>query len=120
MLLSSEDAGIWILPVVLLFGVTIVSPIACVVLAGRVVLRIARSAVAGNAWAAFTPGTWLLAAASGTCGAMCRFAASLFGRPAAWVESVSFVCGCFALAAGVIAAFTATLDRRHKGGTDRS
>ncbi|GHG24655.1 hypothetical protein [Streptomyces hydrogenans] len=120
MLLSSEDAGIWILPVVLLFGVVVVSPIACAVLAGRVVLRIARSAVAGDAWAAFTPGTWLLAAASGTCGAMCQFTASLFGRPAAWVESASFVCGCFALAAGAIATFTATLNRCHKDGVDRS
>ncbi|WP_173264722.1 hypothetical protein [Streptomyces pacificus] len=109
----------WILPVVFLWGVAVVSPIACVALAGRVALRIARSAAAGDAWAAFTPGTWLLAAASGAFGAACRFSARLFGGPSAWIESASFVCGCFALAAGAMAALTAALDRGLGDGASR-
>ncbi|MGW0536240.1 hypothetical protein [Streptomyces sp. NPDC003032] len=120
MILSSEDAGIWVLPVVFLLGVAAISPIACAVLAGRVVLRIARSAAAGNAWTAFTPGTWLLAAGSGVLGAGSQFSVSLFGRPGAWVETVSLVCGCFALAAVAMAGLTAAINRRLKDGATRT
>ncbi|MGV9881130.1 hypothetical protein [Streptomyces sp. NPDC003006] len=120
MILSSEDAGTWILPVVFLLGLATIAPIACAVLAGRVVLRIARAAAAGNAWTAFSPGTWLLAAASGALGAGSQFSASLSGRPAAWVETVSLVCGCFALAALAMAGLTAALNRRLKDGATRT
>ncbi|WP_447037024.1 hypothetical protein [Streptomyces sp. DSM 118878] len=111
MTLASEDPGIWLLPVVFLLGVAAVAPIACAVLAWRVVLRVARSAAAGDAWAAFTPGTWLLAAGAGAFGAGFRFSVALYGRPAAWAETVSFACGCFAVAAVVMAGLTAALNR---------
>ncbi|MGW7079967.1 hypothetical protein [Streptomyces sp. NPDC054866] len=114
MILSSEDASFWILPVVFLVGAAAISPIACAVLAGRVVLRIARSAAAGNAWTAFTPGTWLLAAGSGALGAGSQFSVSLFGTTPAWLETVSLVCGCFALAAVAMAGLTAALNLRLK------
>lgn len=120
MTFASEDAGIWILPVVFLFGVAAVSPIACAVLAGRVVLRIARSAAAGNPWTAFTSGTWLRAAGSGALGAVLPFSLSLFGRSGAWAENVSFVCGCFALAAVAMSGLTAVLNRRLKGDATRT
>ncbi|MEV0122109.1 hypothetical protein AB0I16_11280 [Streptomyces sp. NPDC050703] len=112
MILSSEDAGVWVLPVVFLFGVAATAPIACVVLAGRAVLRIARSAAAGDAWAACTPGTWLLAAGAGAFGAASEFTVLLYGGPAAWVHTVSLVCGCFALAAVAMSGLTAVLNRR--------
>ncbi|MGW5735882.1 MULTISPECIES: hypothetical protein [Streptomyces] len=111
MILSSEDAGIWLLPMLFLLGMAVVSPIGCVVFAGRVMLRILRSMAAGNVWSALTPGTWLLAAGAGVFGAGCRFSVSLFGSPTAWIDSASFVCGCFALAAATMAAGTAALNR---------
>ncbi|WP_306335403.1 hypothetical protein [Streptomyces sp. KL118A] len=116
MILSSEDPAIWMVPAVLLLGAALVSPLAGAVLAGRVVLRIARSAAAGNAWSALTPGTWLLAAGAGALGAGVRFTGSMFGGSTAWADSVSFVCGSFALAAVAMAGLTAALDRHLKGG----
>ncbi|KUL64328.1 MULTISPECIES: hypothetical protein [unclassified Streptomyces] len=112
MILSSEDAGVWVLPVVFLLGVAAVAPVVCVVLAGRVLLRVARSAASGDAWAAFTPGTWLLAAGSAALGAGLPFSVSLLGRPTPWVHTVSFICGCFALAAVAMSGLTAALNRR--------
>ncbi|WP_372350985.1 hypothetical protein [Streptomyces sp. KL116D] len=111
MILSSEDAGIWILPVVFLLGAAIVAPVVCVVLAARVALRFARAAAAGDAWRAVTPSTWLVAGGSGACAAGCRFTVSLFTAPADWFLSVTFVCGCFALAAVAMAALTAAQNR---------
>ncbi|MFJ9036880.1 hypothetical protein ACIRF8_09880 [Streptomyces sp. NPDC102406] len=120
MILSSEDVGLWLVPVLLALGVAVVSPVVCVVLAVRVVLRIARSVAEGAAWRAFTPGTWLLAAGSGAFGAGCRFSVTLFGETTPWVDSASFVCGCFALAAAAMAAFTAVLNQHPRGGAERS
>ncbi|MET9932601.1 MULTISPECIES: hypothetical protein [unclassified Streptomyces] len=120
MVLSSEDAGIWVLPVVFLLGLALVSPVGCVLLAGRVVLRVARSAAAGQVWDAFTPGTWLLAAGAGAFGAGCRFSVLLFASPVTWVDSASFVCGCFTLVALAMAALTAALRRHLTDAADRS
>ncbi|MFD6437363.1 hypothetical protein [Streptomyces venezuelae] len=111
MILSSEDPGIWVLPVLLLLGAAVLAPLAGAVLAGRVVPRIARSAAAGDVWSALTPGTWLLAAGAGALGAGVRLSAALFDETPAWVGPVSLVCGCFALAAAAMAALTAALDR---------
>ncbi|MFG2576266.1 hypothetical protein [Streptomyces sp. NPDC048481] len=111
MILSSEDAGIWILPVVFLLGAAIAAPVVCLLLAGRVALRVARSAAAGDAWRALTPGTWLCAAGSAACAAGCRFTVSLFTAPADWLLSLTLVCGCFALAAVAMAALTAALNK---------
>ncbi|WAL99218.1 hypothetical protein [Streptomyces sp. Je 1-369] len=118
MIVASEDPGLWVLPVLFLLGAAIVAPLAGVVLAGRVVLRIARSAAAGDVWSALTPGTWLLAAGAGALGAGIRLSASQFDRPAPWVESVSLVCGSFALAAAAMAGLTAVLDRHLKTARD--
>lgn len=119
MTLASEDAGIWILPIVLLLGLAAVSPFACAVLAGRVFVRIARSAAGGDIWTAFTPGTWLLAAASSALGAGFQISLSVYGLPAAWAAPVSFVCGCFALAALAMSGLTAALNRHLKNGATR-
>ncbi|MEV3853895.1 hypothetical protein AB0J38_06160 [Streptomyces sp. NPDC050095] len=112
MILSSEDAGVWLVPVVFVLGLAVVSPIACVVLLARLVLRIARAAAVGHPWSAFTPGTWLLAAGAGAFGATCRFSVLLYDRSSSWADSVSFVCACFALAALSMAALTAMLNDR--------
>ncbi|MEV7192767.1 hypothetical protein AB0N81_13370 [Streptomyces sp. NPDC093510] len=122
MILASEDPGLWALPELLFFGAAIVAPLAGAVLAGRVVLRIARSAAAGDVWSALTPGTWLLAAGAGALGAGVRLSAAVFDRSAAWAGSVSLVCGSFALAAAAMAGLTAALDRHLKAvrGTPRS
>ncbi|MEU5900198.1 hypothetical protein [Streptomyces venezuelae] len=114
MILASDDPGLWVLPVLLLLGAAVVAPLAGAVLAGRVVLRIARSAASGDLWSALTPGTWLLAAGAGALGAAVRLSAAVFDRPAAWVGDVSLVCCCFALAAVTMAGLTAVL-HRHLG-----
>ncbi|WP_409234488.1 hypothetical protein [Streptomyces sp. PA5.6] len=111
MILASEDPGTWVLPALLLLGAAVVAPLAGAVLAGRVVLRIARSAAAGDVWSALNPGTWLLAAGAGALGAGVRLSAAVFDRPTAWAGTVSLVCCCFALAAATMAGLTAVLDR---------
>ncbi|NEB82022.1 hypothetical protein G3I40_43465, partial [Streptomyces sp. SID14478] len=104
MILSSEDAGIWLVPVVLVLGLAVVAPVACAAFLLRVVLRIARAAAGGDAWSAFSPGTWLLAACAGASGAACRFTAVLVDRSWTGAGSLSFVCACFTLAALTMAA----------------